>query len=85
MLVTLLVVYFWAGASVLFALWQIETIGQAMNGLLPEEKRFKTYLRGKPAVMAIIFLAWPMALTIWGFIEMRSNAKLTGGPSGPSG
>ena len=74
------IVYLWAGASVLFALWQIEVIGQAMNGLLPEEKRFNTYLRRKPAVMAIVFLAWPMALPIWVFIELRSNVPLTGAP-----
>lgn len=73
MIVALIVVYSWAGASVLFALWQIETIGQAMNGLLPEEKQFKTYLCNKPVVMAIVFLAWPMALPIWVFIERRSN------------
>lgn len=71
-LMALIIVYFWAGITVLYALWLIEVIGQNLNGLLPEEKQLKVYLRKKPVVMVIVFFAWPVALPIWWF-EMRAK------------
>ncbi len=75
MLVMLIAMYLWAGATVAFALWMFETIGQAMNGLLPEEKHLKK-LRGNPGVMVILFAVWPIVLPMWAFIERKERSNV---------
>lgn len=62
----------------LFALRLFESVGQAMNGLLPKEKHIKTKLHGNIIGMIFIFALWPIVLPIWVFTEMRSNVELTG-------
>ena len=74
--ITATVIYLLAGATVLMLLYEIEVIGQAMNRLVPKERKVKTYLRGKPLIMTIVFWAWPLALLALMFINYRDNWRV---------
>lgn len=61
MTIALIIVYLWAGASMLFALWQLESIKEALNDLLPEEHHIKTDLC-KNHILCVAFGASNMAI-----------------------
>jgi len=74
MTLILVLVYLWAGATTLFALWQFEEIGQAVNGLLPKEKHLKRFLSSWE-IKILFFVAWPIVLLGWVWIEYRGRLK----------
>lgn len=71
--------YVWAGITMLYALEQIENIGEELNpiitkpGLLP----VKAHIKGSLAMRLILIALWPTALPIWIYMALFPARKET--------
>lgn len=75
----LIVMYVWAGATLAFAIWLFEDIGQALNSL-PHTSTTKPFERKMTnnRVIILVALLWPIALPMWAtihFYERSFEAK----------
>jgi len=60
------VIWLYAGATTAAALLQIETIGESLNHLLPDDKKVVNNLKGKPkTILFVVFIFWPASLPLW--------------------
>lgn len=60
------VTWLYAGATTAAALLQIETVGQSINEMLPDEKKMAVNLKGRPKlILFVVVIFWPASLLLW--------------------
>lgn len=77
----LLMMYVWAGITTVYGLWQIEEIGEAINGLLATDgvAKIKRNLKGNPFAITAVIAIWPVVAPMWAWHSMRHNVEFSGG------
>lgn len=71
--------YVWAGVTMLYALEQIENIGEDLNPAITAlgKPPIKSYIKGSLSMRLILIVMWPSALLIWIYMALFPERKET--------
>lgn len=71
--------YVWAGVTMLYALEQIENIGEELNPIITNLglPSIKAHIKGSLAMRLTLIAMWPTALPIWIYMALFPARKET--------
>lgn len=71
--------YVWAGVTMLYALEQIEKIGEELNPIITKigMPPIKSHIKGSLPMRLSLIVMWPSALLIWIYMALFPERKET--------